>query len=217
MATDTTIDKADRHHRNRCGLCQAAENVDCTGTSTNHYGRAWRLAITAPGNHHAGHDTLHADGGACRPTIEETYLWDHTRRDDRFPSESVRVAILHRGACLGCGWSGEPHQSENAAVEDAHDHSWPGWRDLPIVPRRPDDTKAQAKWRAHLTALYRVAGIDVDHWLAVGAPFRTARIRGQQRSHCVWGGGYDICGIITERPEPCAPTPATSEEQLALW
>ena len=214
----TTPARTDRHHRNVCGLCHAVENVDCTGTSTNHYGRAWRLAITAPGNQLGRHDTLTPDGGACRPTIEETYLWDHSRRDDRFPKESVRVAIVYRGACLGCGWAGDAHaDDENAAVDDAHDHSWPGWRELPIVPRRPDDTKSQTKWRSQLSALYRAGGLDVDHWLAPGAPFRTARTRGGTRSHCVHGGGYDICGTITERPDrrPLEPTPC--DEQLALW
>lgn len=60
-------------------------------------------------------------------------------------------ALEYRGCCLGCGWvasrwhprstgadehcrcalTGGP---ENAAVEDAHDHSHPAWRNLPVLP-----------------------------------------------------------------------------------
>ncbi|MEQ1698954.1 MAG: DUF6349 family protein [Ilumatobacteraceae bacterium] len=211
----------DRKHRGVCGICHAEENVDCTGTSNNHYGRAWRLGITAPGNDLGcgRRDTLTPDGGVCRPTVEQNYLWDHTRRDARFGGESKRVAIMYRGACLGCGWAGTAHaDDENAAVEDAHDHSWPGWRELPIVPRRPDDTKAQDKWRTQLTTIYRACGLDVDHWLAPDAPFRTARVRCGTRSHSTHRGGYDICGSVTDRDDNRpAREVLGSEEQLALW
>ncbi|WP_374195178.1 DUF6349 family protein [Streptomyces sp. ISL-1] len=45
-------------------------------------------------------------------------------------------AYLHRGACLGCTWEGPDRRRTDEAVEDAHDHTHPGWRALPPLPER---------------------------------------------------------------------------------
>ncbi|WP_327393793.1 DUF6349 family protein (plasmid) [Streptomyces sp. NBC_01186] len=71
----------------------------------------------------------------------------------------------YRGACLACTWEGEERTgrtADRAAVEDAHDHAFPGWRTLlPLLgPARQDNTRAWALARA----LYP------PHWLDAGAP-----------------------------------------------
>ncbi|WP_442922066.1 DUF6349 family protein [Microbispora sp. ATCC PTA-5024] len=39
---------------------------------------------------------------------------------------------IKRGACLGCEWEGPDRSRETEAVEDAHDHVWPGWNCPPV-------------------------------------------------------------------------------------
>lgn len=91
----------------------------------------------------------------------------------------------------------EPHgwhviaSDENAAVEAWHDHSFPGWRDLPVVPARLRSTdeirlsKAARKWiEQHYPASMRV----------VGAPVITERNGAGTRhvpGRSPWGG-YDM-------------------------
>ena len=222
-ATSPATPRADRHHLEQCGICHAAAGQPCGEEGFEHHGRRWRIDLTAPRHSDGtslGQDTLQTDSGHCRPTTESTYVWDHDRSDQRFPSESTREAITHRGACLGCGWAGPARLEGNQAVEDAHDHAWPGWRDLPIVPRQPHDAKPAdlTGWRTQLARIYQAAGIDPDHWTQPTAPFRTARTRSGTRSHSTWHGGYDICGTVTDRQATSAhrPTP-TLEQQLALW
>lgn len=42
-------------------------------------------------------------------------------------------ALKHRAICDACGW-GTPVGTERETVALWHDHAWPGWRDLPVVP-----------------------------------------------------------------------------------
>ena len=217
--TTTTTARGDRHHLEQCGICHAAPGTACEGVGA-HRGRRWQLALTAPRPttvEQFGAYLLTPDGGPCRPTVEDTYWWDHSRRDGRFTHESVRVAIIYRGACCGCGWAGPTRVDENDAVEDAHDHAWPGWRALPVVPRQPHDAKPKdlARWRDTCRKLYRLAGLDADHWTQQHAPFRTVRQPRCTRSHCTWNGGYDISAGTSE-PAPTTATPC-AQQQLSLW
>ncbi|MET7339470.1 DUF6349 family protein [Nonomuraea sp. NPDC005650] len=43
------------------------------------------------------------------------------------------------GYCPGCGHEGPLRSDENLAAEDAADHAYPGWRDMPVVRARPYD------------------------------------------------------------------------------
>jgi hypothetical protein len=60
---------------------------------------------------------------------------DSTAPEDR-PTLLFRVVDepkwhqLYRGGCLGCDWEGDVRERPSDAVEDAHDHAWPGWRNL---------------------------------------------------------------------------------------
>ena len=91
----------------------------------------WSIAITAPGDGRFDDgEPLSGRWSRCSPTVLSRDHWPR------------RPHLEYRGACLGCGWvSPRTHLlqagGENAAVEDAHDHTHPGWRDLPVVAALP--------------------------------------------------------------------------------
>lgn len=123
----------------------------------------------------------------------------HNHWDDEPPCFCVGGGAS-RGMCGYCDWEGEIRSNERAAVEDAHDHAWPGWRDLPIAPNWPDQTTGKsgarnvAKWWAVVTPLYP------PNWVAQGGPILTLRRTGSTRH--VDGrhphGGWDLCGAVDE-------------------
>jgi len=110
-------------------------------------------------------------------------------------------ALEYRGCCLTCGWvSPTIVATENAAVEDAHDHSHPDWRQLPVVERAPnpwDCSPAQHQKRIGRW-LDQVLPLLPDGWDEVGGPIRTRRDPMGRRHvprRTPWGG-YDLCGAI---------------------
>ncbi|MFF0770911.1 DUF6349 family protein [Nonomuraea wenchangensis] len=93
---------------------------------------------------------------------------------------------LYRGACLGCDWEGETRPSNGDAVEDAHDHAWPGWRDLPAV--KPPKSN-YARWLVEVGRAYPPG------WLEAGGPIVTVRADSRFSRHLPGkapGGGYDL-------------------------
>ena len=105
---------------------------------------------------------------------------------------------VSRGACLGCDCEGEPHGSESAAVEDAHDHSWPGWRELPVVPARPERGSNSKQVAAMGRWIDTVADTYPTGWLAAGGPIRTLRdSRGTRHVPYATGfGGWDLAVVV---------------------
>lgn len=84
--------------------------------------------------------------------------------------------LIWRGACRRGDWEGPVRGDHNPAVEDAHDHAWPGLRTLPVVAdRRPESGTAKpavarmARWVDTVDELYPAG------WLEAGGPIRTAR------------------------------------------
>jgi hypothetical protein len=126
----------------------------------------------------------------CRPTI---LLAELRCEHDRNGCSCVGD-LLYRGACFGCTWEGDARTAENPATEDAHDHAWPGWRQLATVPRRPDSgTSAKqqtaiARWSEQVNRLYP------QGWLEAGGPIRTTReASGTRHVPDRSGfGGYDL-------------------------
>jgi hypothetical protein len=123
-----------------------------------------------------------------------------------------------RGGCLTCGWLGPVrpgHYDEQGAIEDAHDHAFPGWRDLPIVPRvarlgnDQRESKQLAKLAEHVRLIYPTG------WLERGGPIRTLRRAMGTRhvpGYAPTGLGYDMCaGVECERPQ------GPQTEQMALF
>jgi hypothetical protein len=156
---------------------------------------AWHVAITHPG---AWSDTGAADDGTpggCVPTV----LIRDTGDDDNH--------LSYRGACLGCGWvATEEHliwaTGENGAAEDANDHGFPGWRDLPVVERPPGTAGGAAGASAAAQWHKRWGGLLPAGWLDRGGPIRTARSADATR-HVPGGapgGGYDMSAGTHEVP-----------------
>ena len=159
---------------------------------------SWSVAITAP-----GWSPCYSERAApcawpsCTPTV---LTRDTGQRLNH---------LAYRGACLGCGWVAEQvhpicQGGENAAVEDAHDHTHPGWREIPVVarPNLPDAPSQRrraieawrTRWESPLPA----------RWLDGGGPIRTNR--GEQGTRHVPGGapggGYDLSATgSTAMPE----------------
>jgi hypothetical protein len=77
-------------------------------------------------------------------------------------------------------------------------HAWPGWRDLPCVPRRPEPGTS-AKQKTGMTRWAEaINNVYPDGWLESGGPIRTVRGRYGTRhvpNHTGFGG-YDLCGEI---------------------
>ncbi|WP_433235303.1 DUF6349 family protein [Streptosporangium sp. CA-135522] len=138
----------------------------------------WCIYINHPGfNGHGG--PVVSTAPLHRPTV--LYL-------------GFRSHSLKRGACLGCEWDeGEDRRQEREAVEDAHDHAWPGWRDLPAVLPPPGaagfDPKVLARWRVKVDKAYPPG------WLEAGGPIITVRKDSALSRHepgKAPGGGYDL-------------------------
>ncbi len=126
----------------------------------------------------------------CRPiTLTADLSCDHYRGGC-----SCVGGLVYRGTCLHCAWEGEIRDGNNGAVEDAH--AWPGWRDLPCVPRRPEPGTS-AKQKTGMTRWAEtVNDVYPEGWLESGGPIRT--VRGQYGTRHVPDhtgfGGYDLCG-----------------------
>lgn len=146
---------------------------------------AWTVCITCP-------DT---PTERCQPTVLSADL----RCDcDRYDECTCIGDLMYRGACRHCDWEGEPHDRENTAAEDACDHAWPGWRDVPVVPTVPEERKKRAAW------LERTVEIYPPGWLEDGGPIRTAR-SGYGTRHVPSRtpfGGYDLAVVDLHDQEP---------------
>lgn len=125
----------------------------------------------AAGDHHAGQparSTRHAHRRWWRvpPDHRGDLLWDHSRRDDRFPTESVPAAIV----CPRClsrvrlGWRTRGRVTRTPPSKTHMTTVRPGWRALPIVPRRPDDSEVANQRMGALRSAGAVpaGGLDVD-------------------------------------------------------
>ena len=167
----------------------------------------WSVAITAPG---WSPFSSERPAPGARPSCNPTVL---TRDTAQRPNH-----LAYRGACLGCGWvAGQVHLirqgGENAAVEDAHDHTHRGWREIPIVarPNLPDAPSQRARaieaWRSRWEPLLPAG------WLDGGGPIRTNR--GEHGNRHVPagapGGGYDLSATGSNA------TPEAPGGQLGLF
>lgn len=116
-----------------------------------------------------------------------------------------------RGGCLSCGWEGPVRRGDgdNAAVEDAHDHAFPGWRTLPPITRVKDRWEIpqnQARW-AQLTSRYPAG------WVEQGAPL-LAWNRHPRESHAAPHQGRPRYELRIDRPPRNRDEPPTDQEAL---
>jgi Family of unknown function (DUF6349) len=116
----------------------------------------------------------------------------------------------YRGACLRCTWEGSQHSgpgAANSAVEEAHDHAFPGWRTLPNLPAPADGPAARRSWQA-------AAACYPAEWLDRGAPvLRPAVGRGDQHRPPHAGRPRYELRIL----RPAGPKTNTSEGQEPLF
>jgi hypothetical protein len=172
---------------------------------------AWVVAMTAPA----------VPTELCRPTLLRAGLEGPHRGADPadWPECDCATAIgghVYRGACTGCQWEGPDRQDQNEGVEDAHDHAWPDWRDLPVLTRWPYERKAQVRWLESATVAYPAG------WLEAGGPIRTWREPMGTRHTTVAGApfGYDL-GVLQEpgrlSSSRCGPRSAHQGRAAAPW
>lgn len=148
----------------------------------------WSIGLTCPGQGWDRKDRAQpGDFKRCTATVLNA---DRGDEDGDLPNW-----LHYRGACLGCGWVGEPVDDENSAAEDAHDHAWPGWRRLPPVPDPPTPYSSPREYdKRKATWLTKVSAVFPPGWIEGGGPIRTVRKppgnrHVPQRSP---GGGYDM-------------------------
>ncbi len=162
------------------GLAARAADIDTTPRRVH----AWSIYTTCPTKRTT----------RCQATVlsADTRRYSASQKWPACGCEQINE-LMYRGACLGidCDWEGEPHPlNENAAVEDAMDHAWPGWRDVPIVPRVPfaANNATEQKWLNKVTPLYP------EGWIENGGPIRTQREKYGTRHHgpAIPCGGYDM-------------------------
>jgi hypothetical protein len=188
-----------------CAPSYMTLRIDCDDEAHDRGNRGWRDHLH-PGKPYRMNRAKERDAAAGR---------EHRWNADGCYCITFWVA---RGVCLGCGWSGPIRSEEEgcgqAAVEDAHDHAFPGWREKPVVRRPPEwgsGEKAKAdlrRWHDEVAELYGKA------WLATGGPIRTDRgpIGSAGTRHVPGGsrfGGYDLSAT----PDWHQLTPAQQEEE----
>jgi len=154
--------------------------------------RGWHVAITSP--------VADAPTDRCQPTLLSADL-----RCQHYSGGCAYVGELYcRGACPRCPYESPVRDRENPAVDDAHDHAWPGWRQLPTVPRAPGRTgnttnkTRLAAWADPVSETYPAG------WLAAGGPIRTLRDRtgGRHAPHHNGLGGDDLAVRADDHPGP---------------
>ncbi len=157
---------------------------------------AWSIATTHPGglSDDPAQGSAPGHGRLCEPTI----LICHWLPADGEDYWSMKDHLGYRGACLGCGWVGDQPRrgrgAENLAVEDAHDHTHPGWREIPVVGA-PPSLESPASYKRLVARWYQRWGhLLPEGWLDRGGPVRTARspMAGRHVPGRAPGGGYDL-------------------------
>ncbi|QYX80300.1 DUF6349 family protein [Streptomyces akebiae] len=113
---------------------------------------------------------------------------------------------MYRGACLACPWEGPDRPRRDPAIEDAHDHTHPVWRTLPILdPAR--SRRGSKTWSLHLAATYPKG------WFDAGGPLRLYADPPFDRHEAgrAPGGGF-ILHTARPKPQPARSLQLTLEE-----
>lgn len=109
--------------------------------------------------------------------------------------------LVYRHWC-GCGHKSPVQEDENGAAEDAMDHLFPGWRELPLGPSWRFDGPPSGKDKAvKLWLAQAVKAGYSEEWLQAGGPVRTARGYGGGRhvpERTPWGG-YDLGAYVDKQ------------------
>ncbi|MFC4060201.1 DUF6349 family protein [Planomonospora corallina] len=156
--------------------------------------------------------TTHPDpgppGGHCRVTV---LSW-HVQASEDAP-ETVADPGYHlryRSHCGGRDSEGPIRSRENEAVEDGCDHAYPGWRELPVMEKRPYEGAPLRRWEAECRRVYPAG------WFDRQGPVRDYRTAGGTRHVPGYAPGGGYCMAVVRR-EPTHPAPAPAAVQDALF
>ncbi|KAA9379684.1 hypothetical protein F5972_08510 [Microbispora cellulosiformans] len=128
--------------------------------------------------------------------------------------------LRYRSFCDGCGHAGPIRSGEGEAVEDGHDHAFPGWRGMPVLVHCPynidsSSKKKIAKWEADARRAYP------EGWFERGGP--VLEWRGSAGTRHVPGrapgGGYAMAVVRPDRPDRpgAGRRPAEQPVQTSLF
>ncbi|MFI9591130.1 DUF6349 family protein [Nonomuraea sp. NPDC052265] len=133
-------------------------------------------------------------GDDCRATIRS---WRVEDGEPAPPTGARRRVARYRASCRACGDEGPIRSSEGAAVEDACDHAYPGWRTMPVVEPRPYKLGDRPRWEADCRRAYPPG------WFDRQGPVREYRPSGGTRHVPAFapGGGYCMAVMCT-MPKP---------------
>lgn len=108
--------------------------------------------------------------------------------------------LLARGICAPCRWHCDG--DEATIVEAWHDHAWPGWRTLPVIPasiaKRDDQNRPTKKFRAWVEEHYPA------EWQTPGAPIITER---QPNANRTAPATFPAAAPGTASTSPTPPSP----------
>ena len=159
----------------------------------------WHRAITIPGDMTVGdgEHTASTFTAELRPRV----------------GQEGPGGLLTQLICEPCEWHAI-NGDENHAVEAWHDHAFPNWRDLPVIPTqirvRSESglTKLATAWIAeHYPVEAQVPGATI---ITARAPHGTRHVAG----YSPWGG-YDLSATALDRPAQ-ASTPSKRALTRAL-
>lgn len=141
--------------------------------------RMWRPSFYA-GAVEQGEHTCHVLTAECR-TLREGELRD-------LPAH-VPEAYMHQAICEPCAWH-HIDPSERVVVEAWHDHAFPGWRTLPILPVALQPVTGTGRSKK------AIAWIEAEYGdRPAGHPLRTERPSSRATRHVPgrspWGG-FDL-------------------------
>ncbi|MFF3665421.1 DUF6349 family protein [Microtetraspora malaysiensis] len=147
-------------------------------------------------------DTPPAPDGTCRAGVGWQYRPDDVPME---PTEDEPFHLRYRSRCSGCGHTGPARSRENRAAEDACDHAYPGWRDMPVMEYRPyEGKKARARWEAAARAVYP------EGWFERGGPVREYRTGCGMRHVPKYAPGGGYCMAVARPKRMPAPDPAAA-------
>lgn len=155
--------------------------------------RMWHRGITPSSGNGHGFDFFTADL-RCEP-------WEHPASGQGCQCVGE---LMYQTICAPCEWR-DITNSENRAVEAWHDHAFPGWRQLPILPLglrgtdEPGISKSAAAWiRDRYPVSMQVPGAPV---ITERLPMGTRHVPGRSP----WKG-YDISHTAVD-PERLVEAP----------
>jgi hypothetical protein len=146
---------------------------------------------------HMWHSSLHPQPTAARASHALFLLYADLRcnghNGPQSPSPCSCIGdLMYQAICPKCSWQAID-TSENLVVEAWHDHAWPGWTHLPIIPGGIRPMGGAISQRTTRAYAWIVANYPTQ-WQRDGAPIRTRRSNHSMRhvpGYSPWNG-YDL-------------------------